>query len=177
VTDAAIAVRVRGFEPLLDKSKIFVFIERLVVVAVGGGEFFAAQTAAQFFEVERAVLVGVESGESVACGLLGLGKVHRVVVVAIETLHRGRLVTFRESRARRSDHTDGGTRENFASRNHWISSLERFGRKLAITSQPGKFGTSIVRQERVESPSRQMLSDRRTSNLSPRWQRPRPPRS
>ena len=32
--------------PLLDKSKIFVFIERLVVVAVGGGEFFAAQTAA-----------------------------------------------------------------------------------------------------------------------------------
>jgi hypothetical protein len=46
VTDAAIAVRVRGFEPLLDKSKIFVFVERLVMVAVGGGEFFAAQTAA-----------------------------------------------------------------------------------------------------------------------------------
>jgi hypothetical protein len=59
-TDGAVAVRVRGFEALLDNSEVFIFVERLVVVMVGGCKFFAAQTAAQFFEVERAVVVSVE---------------------------------------------------------------------------------------------------------------------
>ena len=62
--DAAVAVHLRGFEPLFDNGKIFVFIERFVMIAVGGSEFLAAQTAAQFLEIEGAVLVGVELVES-----------------------------------------------------------------------------------------------------------------
>ena len=94
-TDAAVAVRVRGFEPLLNEGKILILIECLVVIAVGGGEFLAAHATAKFLEVERTVFVSVELVKRLGRSLLRFGKIDCAVVICVETFGGGRLVAFR----------------------------------------------------------------------------------
>jgi ABC-2 type transport system ATP-binding protein len=83
-TYGAVVIGIGGLEPLFDRGKIFVLSQGLVVVRIGGREVLSAQASLQLLDVERAVFVMIELVEEVACRLLGLGKVHRAVIIGVE---------------------------------------------------------------------------------------------
>ena len=81
-----VTIRISGLEAPLDKRKIFILCQRLVVIGICSFQFLRRKTSSQLAPIEGSIVIAVKTIKYSGCRFFGLCKINRTVVISIKSV-------------------------------------------------------------------------------------------